>query len=380
MVEEKETISIIFDLGSYNWKIGLSGNDKPSQIFKPYILEKLINFNNNQYDYIYDINTYNNHLDYNPLSIMNINNGTFFKNFELFENYFDFVLNNLNALNLDDNILNHPFIFSEPCLCDKKIRMKLTEFLFEKYKIPSFFLCNYEVLSSFAFGKIICLIFDSGHNQTIAVPVNDGMIIKKSIKKSEVNGNFINNEIKKIIEQKFNLTLYSRYNNDYSLENFLSELKEKYINFCDDLTKENQNDNFEYILPDNNIIKLETNIRTNLINNCFKNNENNYSNIILNSINSVEIDIKKELCNQICLCGGNTILSNNFDDKIKNDIVNQVSNSTIVKVTKHEKEYRTYISWLGASILGSINNFSENLIKKEEYEEHGPIIIERKCA
>jgi actin-related protein len=380
MVEEKETISIIFDLGSYNWKIGLSGNDKPSQIFKPYILEKLINFNNNQYDYIYDINTYNNHLDYNPLSIMNINNGTFFKNFELFENYFDFVLNNLNNLNVDDNIFNHPFIFSEPCLCDKKIRMKLTEFLFEKYKIPSFFLCNYEVLSSFAFGKIICLIFDSGHNQTIAVPVNDGMIIKKSIKKSEVNGNFINNEIKKIIEQKFNLTLYSRYNNDYSLENFLSELKEKYINFCDDLTKENQNDNFEYILPDNNIIKLETNIRTNLINNCFKNNENNYSNIILNSINSVEIDIKKELCNQICLCGGNTILSNNFDDKIKNDIVNQVSNSTIVKVTKHEKEYRTYISWLGASILGSINNFSENLIKKEEYEEHGPIIIERKCA
>ena len=39
MVEEKEIISIIFDLGSFNWKIGLTGNDKPSQIFKPYVLE-----------------------------------------------------------------------------------------------------------------------------------------------------------------------------------------------------------------------------------------------------------------------------------------------------------------------------------------------------
>ena len=380
MVEEKEVISIIFDLGSFNWKIGLTGNDKPSQFFKPYILEKLINNNNNEYDYIYNINEFNNHLDYNPLSIMNINKGNFFKNFELFENYFDFILNNLNNLNLDDDILNHPFIFSEPCLCDKKVRMKLTEFLFEKYKIPSFFLCNYEVLSSFAFGKITCLIFDSGHNQTLAAPVNDGMVIKKSIKKSEVNGNFINEELNKIITNKFNINFHLKYNNDYSFENLLSDIKEKYINYCDNLEEENQNNNFEYILPDNNLIKLDTKIRNNLIDNCFKNNENNYSNLILSSINSVEIDIKKELCNQICLCGGNTILSNNFDEKIKNDITNQVSNSTIVKVTKHEKEYRTYTSWLGASILGSINNFSENLIKKEEYEEHGSIIIERKCA
>ena len=222
--------------------------------------------------------------------------------------------------------------------------------------------------------------FDSGHNQTIAAPVNDGMVIKKSIKKSEVNGNFINEELNKIILNKLNINLHLKYNNDYSFENLLSEIKEKYINYCDNLEEQNQNSTFEYLLPDNNIIKLDTNIRNDLVENCFKNNENNYSNLILNSINSVEIDIKKELCNQICLCGGNTILSNNFDEKIKIDITNQVSNSTIVKVTKHDKEYRTYTSWLGASILGSINNFSENLIKKEEYEEHGSIIIERKCA
>ena len=35
-----------------------------------------------------------------------------------------------------------------------------------------------------------------------------------------------------------------------------------------------------------------------------------------------------------------------------------------------DKEYRTYTSWLGASILGSINNFSENLQQVKSKQCH----------
>ena len=35
-------------------------------------------------------------------------------------------------------------------------------------------------------------------------------------------------------------------------------------------------------------------------------------------------------------------------------------------------------SWLGGSILGSMPSFDQFLMKKKEYEEHGPKLIERK--
>jgi len=39
---------------------------------------------------------------------------------------------------------------------------------------------------------------------------------------------------------------------------------------------------------------------------------------------------------------------------------------------------RLHQNWLGGSILGSLNSFSQYIMKKEEYEEHGARLIERK--
>jgi len=42
--------------------------------------------------------------------------------------------------------------------------MKLTEHMFEKYKIPALFLVKDPVLNAFSCGRSSALILDSGHN------------------------------------------------------------------------------------------------------------------------------------------------------------------------------------------------------------------------
>ena len=111
------------------------------------------------------------------------------------------------------------------------------------------------------------------------------------------------------------------------------------------------------------------------------NEETNLRTIILKSISSVLIDIKKELINNIFICGGNSLIFDNYLNNLKDSLVKQLVSGTLVKLTTHpSKIERSLASFLGASIVSSLNIYRESIVKKEEYEEHGANIIEKKCA
>lgn len=76
----------------------------------------------------------------------------------------------------------HPILFAEPSIHNKEFRCKLTEFIFEKYGVPAVYICKSAVLSAFSCGRSTCLVLDSGHNSTYAVPVHDGYALQKSKK------------------------------------------------------------------------------------------------------------------------------------------------------------------------------------------------------
>ena len=98
------------------------------------------------------------------------------ENFDLYEKMTDECFDEF--LHVDPK--DHPILFTEPSLHNKENRIKLTEIMFEKYGIPAMFICKSAVLSAFSCGRTTCLIFDSGHNSTYAVPVHDGYSLQKS--------------------------------------------------------------------------------------------------------------------------------------------------------------------------------------------------------
>ena len=344
--------TIIFDLGSYDYRIGYSGNDRPSFIFPP------IKFNEKEeYEYL-----------------TSQKGDCFFTDIKKFEDFFDDFISDKDLTN---SLNQGSILFTEPIIHNKDQRMDLTKFLFEKYEIGGLFFLNNSVLSSFSYGKSSCVVFDSGHSQSNIVPVHDGMIIKNAINFFNLNGKnieeiIINDLIKKQCSEWESFDILQKIQ-------ILSEIKD--MLFTPDENKENK----RYVLPDKKIIEINdefvNNMKLGIKNKLIGNDEHNLKSIIFKSISSVLLDIKKELINNIFICGGNSLIFNNYFNDLKDSMARQLVAGTVVKLTTHpSKIERSLASFLGASIISSLNIYKETIVKKEEYEEHGAIVIEKKCA
>ena len=215
--------TIIFDLGSYDYRIGYSGNDRPSFIFPP------IKFNEKEeYEYL-----------------TSQKGDCFFTDIKKFEDFFDDFITDKDLTN---SLNQGSILFTEPIIHNKDQRMDLTKFLFEKYEIGGLFFLNNSVLSSFSYGKSSCVVFDSGHSQSNVVPVHDGMIIKNAINFFNLNGKnieeiIINDLIKKQCNEWEGFNILQKIQ-------ILSEIKD--MLFTPDENKENK----RYVLPDKKIIEI----------------------------------------------------------------------------------------------------------------------------
>lgn len=101
--------------------------------------------------------------------------------------------------------------------------------------------------------------------------------------------------------------------------------------------------------------------------------------MVLEAINSCDIDIKRQLFNNIILTGGNSLLSG-FSSRLQS-ILTDISppNSKIKMIAYPASTERKFSSWIGGSILASLGSFQSLWIGKSEYNDSGEYIVEKKC-
>jgi len=91
--------------------------------------------------------------------------------------------------------------------------------------------------------------------------------------------------------------------------------------------------------------------------------------MILDSLNKCDQDLKAELYGNIVLSGGTTLMKG-FANRVKAEINKfpnkQISRSDINYIIEGN---RRYAAWIGGSMLGSLSVFQGLAIKKVEYEE-----------
>ena len=143
-------------------------------------------------------------------------------NFDVLEEILDASL----VKNLHLPIKDTPLLFTEGSIHNKELRVKLTQFLFEKLGAPSIFLCKDSVLSSFACGRSTALVLDSGADYTTATPVHDGYALQKCTLRSKIGGNYITDKLHswltkdKSVEIKPRFTFRKKFTNVDGVENF----------------------------------------------------------------------------------------------------------------------------------------------------------------
>lgn len=97
----------------------------------------------------------------------------------------------------------------------------------------------------------------------------------------------------------------------------------------------------------------------------------------LASINDCDVDIRKDLYQNLILSGGSTLYEG-LPDRLEREVDAKCPQNGITKVIASKDRY--YSVWTGGSTLSSLSTFESQWITKEEYEENGAEIIHRKCA
>ena len=143
-----------------------------------------------------------------------------------------------------------------------------------------------------------------------------------------------------------------------------------------------------YELPDGTNLQLSAYERQHIAEKLFLNNggdlpEGSISGfsgvhqMIVESISKSDIDIRRDLFQNIILSGG-TCNFTGFQKRMEKQLPEVSPQNVRVKVLGSFD--RRFQPWVGGSILSSLGSFQQMWMSRQEYEEHGAIMIERKCS
>ena len=274
---------------------------------------------------------------------------------------------------------DHAVMLTEAPLNPKANRERMTQMMFETFNVSSVYVSIQAVLALYASGRTTGCIFDCGDGVSHTVPIFEGYSLPHAIRRLDLAGRDLTDYLMKLLKER-------GYNFINSAEReIVRDIKEQltYVSLDFDeemqVSKEGRVEK-TYELPDGKVIAVGNEIfrcpevlfQPSLIG---KETQGIHLQIF-DSITSCDIDLQRDLFNNIVLSGGTTMFPG-IADRIDKELVRLTPDSVAVRVIAPPE--RKYSVWIGGSILASLNTFQSNWITREEYEEGGPQIVHQKC-
>ena len=261
----------------------------------------------------------------------------------------------------------------------RKNREKLTEILFETFNVKRLHIANSSMVGLYSYGKTSGLIVDSGYNVTSTVPVYEGYPLAHASLKINIGGEDLSKNLLNMIQSKLDETYV-----DMKGRFLADDIKEK-LGFI--LLNQDDADDVKdstYELPDRKKIEIGSELyKANEI--LFNPDEDeqkekgvmSLKNMVVDSINKCDNEIKNDIKENICLTGGTTLLKN-FPEKLKNELSDSSEGTNFNLSAEQERLFST---WIGGSIVSSLDNFQFMWVNKKEYNDNGKnlLVIDSKC-
>jgi len=264
-----------------------------------------------------------------------------------------------------------PTLIIENPRAPKSQREKFTQIFFETFSVPAFHLSMAGVLAMYGSGRKTGLTVDMGHAQTWIVPVVEGNALHEHINLAAQGGNDVTERLMESLNAK-------GYPFTTSAERqIVLDIKEKLCYVALNAAKERSKGaaiEKSYELPDGQIITLgeERFTSPELL---FQGEESLGDKVVTSLLRCG--DNRNVLARNVVLCGGNSMFEG-LPLRMKKELQGRLIELNLSTRVLAPAE-RKMLAWLGGSILVSLSSFREKWISKEEYDEHGPSIVHRKC-
>ncbi|TPX36933.1 hypothetical protein SmJEL517_g00914 [Synchytrium microbalum] len=269
----------------------------------------------------------------------------------------------------------HPVLLTEAPLNPRANREQAAQIFFETFNVPALFMSVQAVLALYASGRTTGIVLDVGDGVTHCVPVYEGFAIPNAVRRIDLAGRDVTEHL------QLQLRKAGHYFYTSAEKDIVRTIKEKTCYIALNPAKEEKElagrlDDFT--LPDGNVLKLGAER--------FRAPEILFTpelagleypgihQLVVDSINKVDLDLRKSLYGNIVMSGGST-LCKGFGDRLLNEIKKQAVKDIKIKIFAPPE--RKYSTWIGGSILASLSTFKKLWISAEEYNED-PDIIHKK--
>ncbi|CAN1241760.1 Actin-related protein 4, partial [Linum perenne] len=414
-----EVSAIVIDLGSHTCKAGYAGEDAPKAVFPSVVgaIDQMEVDDNTSNRKLY-VGSQSLGFRRDHMEVLSPIKDGVVVDWDIVDSIWDHAFR--ECLLVDPK--EHPMLLAEPSSNSQQQRERTVELMFEKYNVPALFLAKNAVLTSFASGRATALVVDSGGGSTTVAPVHDGYVLQKAVTSCPIGGDFLSDCLLKSLESK-GVVIKPRYSFKrketrpgefqavdvdfpnttesyrlYSQRVIASDIKECVCRAPDTPYDEASYSNIPmtpYELPDGQTIEIGADrfkIPDILFNPSLAQtipgiesfveispNVRGLPQMVIDSINRCDVDIRRELFSSILLSGG-TASMQQLKERLEKDLLEESPQAARVKVlASGNSTERRFSVWIGGSILASLGSFQQMWFSKAEYEEHGASYVQRKC-
>jgi len=313
-------------------------------------------------------------------------------------------------------------LMSEAPWNTKTKREQLTELMFEKHGIPAFYLSKSAVLAAFSNGRSSGLVVDSGATHTSAIPIYEGYCLTQAIVKSPIGGDALTSQCRQLLEEqrieiipryliaskepvaerapahwtkRANLPEVTKSFHNYMVKEVIQDFQATALRASDapfDSENTEKISSLHYEFPNGynqDFVAERFQITEGLFDPTYlrgiQSPTLSVSSVVSTSINMCDIDVRSALYGSIVVTGGNTLVPG-FVERLTHDLNAKYPANAKLKIysapSSSSSSYsaeRRFGSWIGGSILASLGSFQQMWISKQEYDESGKSIVDKKC-
>ncbi|KAK5075067.1 centractin- actin- protein of the dynactin complex [Lithohypha guttulata] len=273
----------------------------------------------------------------------------------------------------------HPVLLTEPPLNPRANRDTAAQILFETFNVPAVFMSIQAVLSLYASGRTTGVVLDCGDGVSHAVPVYEGFAIPSSIRRIDVAGRDVTENMQLQLRKAGHVFHTS------AEKEIVRIMKEKTAYVALDPRKEERDleqgtwkvekKDIEYVLPDGHRIKLgperfrasEILFEPELVGLEYQ----GVHQMVVDAITRTDLDLRKNLYGSIVLSGGTT-LTKGFGDRLLHEIQRLAVKDMKIKIFAPPE--RKYSTWIGGSILAGLSTFRRMWVSVSDWHENPDIL------
>lgn len=258
-----------------------------------------------------------------------------------------------------------------PPTTPKPLREKQLSLFFEYFNAPKVYVTNGAALALYGgCYNSSGIVVDSGYDHTMIVAINNFSTFRDSIRTIDFGGKHLTEYLGKLLEKKGYKDI------SFSI---LNDIKEKHCYVTQNPFTENKLvKEIEYKLPDGKVIQLKDELYE--IGELYEHPEligkalGGFARELCNSIYYADKERKKEICSDIVVLGGNTLLKG-FLNRFVEEAKDCMSCKYEKRINMMDVPDRLYAKWIGGSICSYGPLFNSFCTTRQEYDEYGANVM-----